>query len=202
MTISKRLRYEILRRDNYSCYYCGTRASAENPITIDHVIPRALGGPNSPENLAAACQDCNAGKSSTPPDSETVEEVSVDALMWAQARNQAREENLEHFHRWNIYLDAFEDEWTAYGSEDRAGVFHSEILPAGWRTTVGKFMDSGLELDELIEFIHITMNARLSARTDRFRYFCGCCNNRIRDIEQRALEIYEQMKVEGVINGA
>lgn len=65
MAVSKRTRFEVLRRDDYTCRYC---RSTENPLTIDHVVPEALGGGNDPSNLVAACRDCNAGKSSTSPD--------------------------------------------------------------------------------------------------------------------------------------
>ena len=50
---------EILRRDDYTCQYCGYRASY---LTIDHVIPRRLGGQHEWENLVAACPSCNHRK--------------------------------------------------------------------------------------------------------------------------------------------
>lgn len=43
--VSKRLRFEILRRDQFKCRYCGTVA-AERELRVDHVIPEALGGPS------------------------------------------------------------------------------------------------------------------------------------------------------------
>jgi 5-methylcytosine-specific restriction endonuclease McrA len=50
---------EILRRDDYACQYCGQRVPY---LTIDHVIPRRLGGEHSWENLVAACPSCNHHK--------------------------------------------------------------------------------------------------------------------------------------------
>jgi len=47
---------EILRRDNYTCQYCGQRLPN---LTIDHVVPRRLGGSHSWQNLVAACPACN-----------------------------------------------------------------------------------------------------------------------------------------------
>ena len=52
-------RKEILRRDGYTCQYCGTRTGL---LTIDHVIPKHLGGPHSWENLVTACASCNHRK--------------------------------------------------------------------------------------------------------------------------------------------
>ena len=50
---------EILRRDDYTCQYCGQKLSY---LTIDHVIPRSLGGAHSWQNLVAACPSCNHRK--------------------------------------------------------------------------------------------------------------------------------------------
>ncbi|KAF1858776.1 hypothetical protein Lal_00044810 [Lupinus albus] len=51
-------RKNILFRDNYTCQYCSLR---EN-LTIDHVVPIALGGEWEWENLVTACAKCNAKK--------------------------------------------------------------------------------------------------------------------------------------------
>ena len=50
---------EVFRRDNHTCQYCGTRP--QRP-TLDHVIPRHLGGEHSWENLVTACPACNHRK--------------------------------------------------------------------------------------------------------------------------------------------
>ncbi|MYR30536.1 MULTISPECIES: HNH endonuclease [unclassified Streptomyces] len=64
MAVSKRLRYEILRRDKHTCRYCGAHAP-DVPLRVDHVLPVALGGSDHPSNLATSCDPCNNGKSST-----------------------------------------------------------------------------------------------------------------------------------------
>jgi 5-methylcytosine-specific restriction endonuclease McrA len=50
---------EILRRDDYTCQYCGQSAPI---LTIDHVIPRHMGGVHSWRNLVTACSACNHRK--------------------------------------------------------------------------------------------------------------------------------------------
>jgi len=52
-------RKEIFRRDNYTCQYCGQSA---NILTIDHLIPKHLGGETSWFNLVTACAVCNHNK--------------------------------------------------------------------------------------------------------------------------------------------
>jgi len=48
----------VLRRDGFRCAYCRERKAT----TVDHVIPRSRGGPNTWENVVAACEPCNARK--------------------------------------------------------------------------------------------------------------------------------------------
>ncbi len=52
-------RKEIFRRDHHTCQYCGNQAST---LTVDHVIPKRLGGEFSWENLVTACSVCNHRK--------------------------------------------------------------------------------------------------------------------------------------------
>jgi 5-methylcytosine-specific restriction endonuclease McrA len=54
--IVKLTRKEIFRRDNYTCQYCGRQMSN---LTIDHVIPRHLGGETVWSNIVTACPRCN-----------------------------------------------------------------------------------------------------------------------------------------------
>ncbi len=63
---------EILRRDDYTCQYCGQKSPF---LTVDHVIPRHLGGEYSWENLVAACPACNHRKGS-----HTLEQVHMRLL--------------------------------------------------------------------------------------------------------------------------
>lgn len=56
MAVSKRLRYEILRRDNYACRYCGASAP-DVPLRVDHVTPVALGGTDTADNLIDRIRD-------------------------------------------------------------------------------------------------------------------------------------------------
>jgi 5-methylcytosine-specific restriction endonuclease McrA len=49
----------VFRRDNYTCQYCRRMGP---DLTIDHIIPRSLGGKTSWENVVVACQSCNVRK--------------------------------------------------------------------------------------------------------------------------------------------
>jgi len=52
-------RREVFARDRHTCQYCGRMGSN---LTIDHIIPRSLGGRTSWDNVVVACQTCNVRK--------------------------------------------------------------------------------------------------------------------------------------------
>jgi 5-methylcytosine-specific restriction endonuclease McrA len=49
----------IIKRDNHQCQYCGKKTGM---MTTDHIVPKALGGEESWENLVCACLECNNQK--------------------------------------------------------------------------------------------------------------------------------------------
>ena len=51
----------VFDRDGRICRYCG---SDEEPLHIDHIIPRKVGGTHDLENLQVLCKACNLRKSS------------------------------------------------------------------------------------------------------------------------------------------
>lgn len=60
--VGKRTRFEVFKRDGFTCQYCGRRPP-DVTLHCDHITPVAKGGSNDPVNLITACKDCNAGKS-------------------------------------------------------------------------------------------------------------------------------------------
>ncbi len=72
---SWRLRFLVMRRDNFACRLCGA-SPAKNPsvsLQIDHVHPWSAGGETVTSNLQTCCEVCNIGKSDLPIVSETGE---------------------------------------------------------------------------------------------------------------------------------
>lgn len=65
MAVSVRARFEVFKRDGFTCRYCG-RKSPEVVLEVDHIIPVAEGGSDDEMNLATSCWDCNRGKSAVP----------------------------------------------------------------------------------------------------------------------------------------
>jgi len=177
MAVTKRTRFEVLKRDNHTCRYC---RSTDNPLTIDHVLPVALGGNDDPSNLVACCRDCNAGKSSSAPDAALIEDVSEDAIRWARAMQKAQEfaafRRQEEADRARLFTEL----WNSFRYNDGARV----ALPIDASASVLSMLDAGLTFIDIKEAVALAMSKR--GCEDRFRYFCGVAWNKLRELQTSA----------------
>jgi hypothetical protein len=183
MAVSKRLRYEILTRDNHTCRYCGAIAP-DVKLQVDHVVPVALGGMDDPTNLVAACEPCNSGKTSRNPDAPLVEDVSQDVLRWNRALSRAQEITAAQIGERDAYVAAVNRAWESW-------LFGKNPYPRpdDWHLSVYRLHASGLPLSiatDLVDQATVIPNVR-----DRWRYFCGCCWNKVREIEATARDLVE-----------
>jgi len=64
--MSQKLRFEVFKRDDFTCVYCGRGPENGAILEADHIVPRSKGGPTVLGNLVTACWECNAGKGSSP----------------------------------------------------------------------------------------------------------------------------------------
>lgn len=90
----------VLARDNHTCGYCGKRAD-----TVDHIIPKKLGGDNSYENCVAACLRCNSKKAD-----KQIKEVGYELLIkpytpsrYSNILSRAQS-NQEIYSAWSKYI--------------------------------------------------------------------------------------------------
>jgi hypothetical protein len=183
MALTKRIRFEILKRDNHTCRYCGASAP-DVTLHVDHVTPQALGGTDDPTNLVTACVDCNLGKASTSPDAETIQDVAREALRWslyvrqAEGFIEAREQELFD------YRDAFTEAWESW----EYGASRKPLpLPDDWKQSIETFRKSGLSATALAQCVKTAGNSGVPAARI-FKYFCGVAWSRIREARELAKE--------------
>lgn len=174
--ISRSLRFEILRRDNHTCRYCGAKAP-DVELQVDHVLPVALGGTNDPTNLTTACRDCNSGKGSTSPDAETVAQVDADAERWSEIMQRAAE--LERGERVDTadHVARVRYLWAEI-------VYYPSKLPHDTDMSILTFMKAGLDVEDM----RYAIEQAAKAGKD-WRYFCGICWNLIRRRQEIAREL-------------
>lgn len=181
MAVSRRLRYEILRRDNNTCQYCG-QAAPDVKLTVDHVVPIALGGGDEPSNLVAACADCNAGKSASSPDSALVAAVDEKAMQWSGAMAAAAEQRMAAVAADLARTDPFDKEWRSWTLDGK-----SAPRDANWANSIRRFFAAGLTDLFLTDAVRTSMGLERVPAEDKWRYFCGICWREIDNITKSAI---------------
>lgn len=136
LSVARSIRFEVFKRDRFSCQYCGRRAP-EVVLHLDHIQPVSKGGSNEVLNLVTSCAECNLGKGAKVLSDDAVVSRQVASLQELEDRRQQLEMLLE----WQQSLSNFNDEIV-----ERLAL-HWEGLAPEWNLA-----ESGK--DELAAFIH------------------------------------------------
>lgn len=99
-SLSKKLRFEVFKRDSFTCQYCG-KVAPNVILEVDHIDPVSKGGNNYLLNLITSCFDCNRGKTNS--------ELSDDSVVAKQRQQlellQERREQIQLMFDWRKELD-------------------------------------------------------------------------------------------------
>ena len=104
--ITKKMRFEIFKRDKFTCQYCG-RMAPDVILEVDHIKPVSKGGKNEFINLVTSCRDCNRGKK----DRELSDNSTVKVQQKQLLEIADRKEQLEMLLEWRQQLEALEIEY-------------------------------------------------------------------------------------------
>lgn len=119
--LSKRTRFEVLKRDAFTCQYCGAKAP-DTVLHVDHIDPVANGGSDALINLVTSCVPCNGGKGAVPLDDQS----AVEKQRLQLEELQERREQIDMMVEWQKGLSDVDD----YATEQIAE-YWSQLTP-GW----------------------------------------------------------------------
>lgn len=198
MAISKRVRFEVLKRDSFKCYYCGNPAG-EKPLTIDHVVPVALGGSDDVTNLVAACPDCNSGKSSVMPESELVEKINVATEVAKAAQARLMRDLTKTMLEQDAYESAVWDMWDYYTPQYAHARVHQAKAAA---SLIYDWHAKGVPMTVIEKGIRIAISSD-AAWTSKWSYAAGVVRNTIGDAVKHdsTEEIEEEFYTAGLDDG-
>lgn len=157
--VSKTTRFEVFKRDKFTCQYCGAKAP-DAVLHCDHIHPVAEGGTNDILNLITACSDCNGGKGARLlSDGEAVTK-QVDALADLEERRQ----QIEMMLQWRDELQGLKENTVAEIAArivDRGGYALSEAGLADVRRWSKRFT-----VAELLRAVDEAFDTYLEYRRD------------------------------------
>jgi hypothetical protein len=136
-SISKALRFEVFKRDSFTCQYCGRRAP-DVVLHCDHVKPLIEGGEHTILNLTTACVDCNLGKGPRELSDQAVLSKQLNQL----AALQERKEQMEMMIDWQQQLSSIDEMPITHLGEqwkDATGYSWTDTGKSKVRKLIGKF---------------------------------------------------------------
>lgn len=164
--MSKKLRFEVFKRDCFCCQYCGAKPPTV-VLEIDHIHPVSLGGKDDKDNLITACFDCNRGKSdrllSSVPESL---EARAEQMREKQEQIKAYERLLKTIKKQeerkiDLVQNVFQEMYSGFS------------FSTAFRESVRIFIKR-IPIDQVEEAMR-TACGRIESRNDAVKYFCGIC---------------------------
>lgn len=171
------VRFDVFKRDDFTCVYCGRRPP-EVTLEVDHLLPRAEGGGDQPENLVTACWDCNRGKRATRLDTPppVLEDVGNKAALVREREAQLRAYEEAQAEQRERRERAFDEVW-AYWFE-LWGYERLERWHVPWESTLRKYVELiGVEeVKDAMDVAHARFHGRIVSNA--VRYFHGVCRRK------------------------
>lgn len=181
--LSKKTRFEVFKRDHFTCQYCGKTPPAV-VLEVDHIVPVASGGTNDQLNLISACFECNNGKGAgdlkavpsplaeqMAVERERAEQVKEFNALLLELRSDTNAAVIRLGRHWHNAFMEERDRWCFYhdSKEEKTLRTFLKRLP---EVTIMEMMDVALSKG------YIDPEEREDDRA--FRYFCGCCWKQIK----------------------
>lgn len=172
MSISKKLRFEVFKRDGFTCQYCG-KTPPEVTLEIDHIQPKSKEGTDDIDNLITSCFDCNRGKSNieleriTPPLKEKLEVLKEQEEQLQEYQKIVRKRERRVCKDIEKIAEAFE------------ATYPNRVLSDEFKGRTLRHFLRFLSVEILVEAMHLGCS-RVHDPEGSIKYFCGVCWRRIK----------------------
>ncbi len=174
MALGKKIRFEVFKRDNFTCGYCGN-TPPKVVLEVDHIKPIAKKGTDDINNLITSCFDCNRGKRDVELTSITPQlKATLEAL-------KEREEQLAEYYKYAKKIE----KRTQNDIEEIDRYFHSlynpdKVFTDSFRQATLKTFLKSLDKYEIMWAIDKAKSKQPDETEKAISYFCGICWNLIR----------------------
>jgi HNH endonuclease len=176
MSVSKKLRFEIFKRDLFTCQYCGKTPPAV-VLELDHIHPVSRGGKDVEENLNTACFECNRGKAAGLI-TTVIASTAAKAEKIAEAEEQVRQYqklSASKRRRETMICNEIQKVFTA--------AYPNYELTTSFKKTIKTHFIPRIPKNDLIEYMELACD-RMIYEQRAIKYFCGICWRVIKDGER------------------
>lgn len=173
MTTSKKIRFEIFKRDGFKCSYCG-KAPPAVTLELDHIEPKAKGGKDDINNYLTACFDCNRGKRDIPLEKIPPKlQENLEVLREKESQLRGYRNFIEKIEK-RLACD-FEEINSIYLKQYPGWEFSDQFINVSLR----RFLQL-LPKHLVIESLNIALTKWPNNKDKVIPYFCGICWNKIK----------------------
>lgn len=158
--VGKKLRFEVFKRDSFTCQYCGSKAP-DVILNVDHLNPVSKGGDNDILNLITSCGDCNSGKGATPLSDNSALEKQRTQLEELNERRQQLEMMIE----WREHLRGFDEDQVEAFCSEFSKLCEGYGLNEGGRSLAAKWLKR-FSFQELLAGLDGSVQSYLKRKSD------------------------------------
>lgn len=200
-TLTKKVRFEVFKRDSFTCQYCGRKAP-DVVLQIDHIEPVSKGGTHNIINLITSCKECNIGKSD-----KKISDKSVVEKQRKQLRDlQDRKEQLEMMFKWQKELVNLDSRMINQLADFWSGLVSPYYLTEHGIEDLKKLLNK-FSLKEIMEAMRISVKQYVNLKDDKptresvekaWNKIGGICFNR--RLEAKKPYMKELFYIIGILN--
>ena len=172
MSISKKIRFEVFKRDGFQCAYCG-KSPPEVTLECDHIEPKSKGGKDDINNLLTACFDCNRGKRNIPLDKSPAKLQENYEIL------QEKEAQLAEYHKFIQKINRRITREIKKVDEAYSENFPDYCLNIKFKRGTVKTFLKHLPVQEVVDSMYLACS-KINDSDRSISYFCGICWNKIK----------------------
>lgn len=173
MAIGNKLRFDVFKRDSFTCQYCGSHPP-NVVLEVDHVHPASKGGKDEINNLVTSCFECNRGKRNHTLN-QVPQSLSINIDMVKEREKQYSEYRKllkKVDRRINAEIDEVEKIFSS--------VFKDRVFTETFRKASVKRFIASLDIETVKDAMAIAVTKGKDSHSTT-KYFCGICWNKIKD---------------------
>jgi len=175
MSISRKIRFEVFKRDLFTCQYCG-RKPPDVILEADHITPKSKDGDDDINNLVTSCFDCNRGKGKNSLDViptsiyenlETIKEKQEQLGEYNKILKKLKTRETKNINKIDKIYNSYFTQYTL-----------AEIFKRGTLRNFTKMLPM-VEIEDAMEIACSKFRNEETGSSQAIKYFCGICWNKI-----------------------
>jgi len=178
--LTKKIRFEVFKRDNFTCQYCGKTPPAIT-LEVDHIMPISKGGNDDINNLITSCFGCNRGKGSI--ELKRITPALENNLEVLKEKEKQLKEYLKTIKKIELIKQKmFIEVIIIFEKEFKDKTINESFI----NSTINKFVNK-IGLQEVKEAMNIACSRHGYDPESVLKYFCGICWKKIRKKDEGKL---------------